>query len=198
MTVGVSHARWIGASVVACASTGNTSASVASYAAAADLPSVVFVPEGKISVAKLAQAIAYGARISQVRGDFDAAHGDGSFGHRSLWSLSLEFPQSIPAGGPEVDISSKRCSSDDGRCRTGLCCRAAISAMSALLARLCEKPRGGTALRDSPRRRRSGAGAAPFAAAFKLDSRSWNRCCTDGRQRYSVLASRSITRKPGA
>lgn len=73
MTVGVSHARWIGASVVACASTGNTSASVASYAAAAGLPSVVFVPEGKISAAKLAQTIAYGARIMQVRGDFDAA-----------------------------------------------------------------------------------------------------------------------------
>ncbi|MEZ4520272.1 MAG: threonine synthase [Thermomicrobiales bacterium] len=73
MTVGVSHARWIGASVVACASTGNTSASVASYASAAGLPSVVFVPEGKISVAKLAQTIAYGAKILQVRGDFDAA-----------------------------------------------------------------------------------------------------------------------------
>ena len=73
MTVGVSHARWIGASIVACASTGNTSASVASYAAAAGLPSVVFIPEGKISAAKLAQTIAYGARILQVRGDFDAA-----------------------------------------------------------------------------------------------------------------------------
>jgi threonine synthase len=73
MTVGVSHARWVGASVVACASTGNTSASVASYAATAGLPAIVFVPEGRISAAKLAQTIAYGARIFQVRGDFDAA-----------------------------------------------------------------------------------------------------------------------------
>src|SRR5690606_27736919 len=73
MTVGISHARWIGASVVACASTGNTSASVAAYAATANMPSVVFVPEGKISAAKLAQTVAYGARIIQVRGDFDAA-----------------------------------------------------------------------------------------------------------------------------
>ena len=73
MTVGVSHARWIGAQVVACASTGNTSASVAAYAATAGLPSVVFIPEGKISVAKLSQTIAYGAKIIQVRGDFDAA-----------------------------------------------------------------------------------------------------------------------------
>lgn len=73
MTVGVSHARWVGASVVACASTGNTSASVAAYAATASLPAVVFVPEGQISAAKLAQTIAYGAHIFQVRGDFDAA-----------------------------------------------------------------------------------------------------------------------------
>lgn len=75
MTVGVSHARWIGAKVVACASTGNTSASVAAYAASAGLPSVVFIPEGKITIAKLAQTIAYGAKIIQVRGDFDAAMG---------------------------------------------------------------------------------------------------------------------------
>lgn len=73
MTVGVSHAKWIGASVVACASTGNTSASVASYAAVAGIPAVVFIPEGKISMAKLAQTTAYGARLIQVRGDFDAA-----------------------------------------------------------------------------------------------------------------------------
>jgi threonine synthase len=73
MTVGVSHARWVGAKVVACASTGNTSASVAAYAATAGLPAVVFVPEGKITIAKLAQTIAYGAKIVQVRGDFDDA-----------------------------------------------------------------------------------------------------------------------------
>ncbi len=75
MTVGVSHARWIGANVVACASTGNTSASVAAYAASAGLPSVVFIPEGKVTIAKLSQTIAYGAKIIQVRGDFDAAMG---------------------------------------------------------------------------------------------------------------------------
>ncbi|MDI3341179.1 MAG: threonine synthase [Sphaerobacter sp.] len=73
MTVATSHALWVGASVVACASTGNTSASVAAYAAAAGLPAIVFLPVGKISAAKLGQAIAYGARIVQIRGDFDAA-----------------------------------------------------------------------------------------------------------------------------
>ncbi|MEX1157756.1 MAG: threonine synthase [Thermomicrobiales bacterium] len=73
MTVGVSHAKWVGASIVACASTGNTSASVAAYASAAGLPSIVFIPEGKISAAKLGQTIAYGPSVIQVRGDFDAA-----------------------------------------------------------------------------------------------------------------------------
>ncbi len=73
MTVATSHAQWVGAKMVACASTGNTSASVAAYAALAGIPSIVFIPEGKISAAKLGQTIAYGARIVQVRGDFDAA-----------------------------------------------------------------------------------------------------------------------------
>lgn len=73
MTVATSHAMRTGARMVACASTGNTSASVASYAAAAGVPAVVFVPDGKISAAKLGQTVAYGAKIIQIRGDFDAA-----------------------------------------------------------------------------------------------------------------------------
>lgn len=73
MTVGVSHAVAVGAKIVACASTGNTSASLASYAAAAGLPALVLVPEGKISAGKLAQTIAYGAHVVQIDGDFDAA-----------------------------------------------------------------------------------------------------------------------------
>lgn len=72
MTVGVTQARRIGARAVACASTGNTSASLAAYAARAGLPSIVLVPAGGISVAKLAQTHAYGARVLAVRGDFDA------------------------------------------------------------------------------------------------------------------------------
>ena len=73
MTVAVSHARAVGSSLVACASTGNTSASLASYAAAAGMPSLVLIPEGKISAGKLAQTIALGARVVQVEGDFDVA-----------------------------------------------------------------------------------------------------------------------------
>jgi threonine synthase len=73
MTVAVSHAKRLGARVVACASTGNTSASLAAYAAAAGMTGLTFVPDGKLSVGKLSQTIAYGARVVQVRGDFDAA-----------------------------------------------------------------------------------------------------------------------------
>ena len=73
MTVGISHAKAVGARVVACASTGNTSASLAAYAAAAGLAALVLIPEGKISGGKLAQTIAYGARVVQVEGDFDQA-----------------------------------------------------------------------------------------------------------------------------
>ncbi|HEY8598443.1 MAG TPA: threonine synthase [Thermomicrobiales bacterium] len=73
MTVGMTHARRLGARTVACASSGNTSASLASYAATADLAALTFVPEGKVSTAKIAQTIAYGARVIQIRGDFDAA-----------------------------------------------------------------------------------------------------------------------------
>ena len=73
MTVGMSHARAVGARFVACASTGNTSASLASYAAAAEIPALVLIPEGKISGGKLAQTIAHGAMVVQVEGDFDVA-----------------------------------------------------------------------------------------------------------------------------
>ncbi|MCB0877296.1 MAG: pyridoxal-phosphate dependent enzyme, partial [Solirubrobacterales bacterium] len=73
MTVGVSHAKAVGAKIIACASTGNTSASLASYAAAAGIPALVLVPATKISASKIAQTIAYGAKVVQIDGDFDRA-----------------------------------------------------------------------------------------------------------------------------
>jgi threonine synthase len=72
MTVAVTQAVGAGASAVACASTGNTSASMAAYAAQAGKPALVFVPTGKVAAGKLAQSLAYGARTLLVRGDFDA------------------------------------------------------------------------------------------------------------------------------
>jgi threonine synthase len=71
MTVAVSHARRLGASAVACASTGNTSSSLAAYAAIAGLPALVLVPHGAVAEGKLAQTLAYGARVLLVRGSFD-------------------------------------------------------------------------------------------------------------------------------
>jgi threonine synthase len=71
MTVGVTQAKRIGAIAVACASTGNTSASLAAYAAQAGLPALVLVPLDGVATGKLAQSLAYGAKTLLVRGDFD-------------------------------------------------------------------------------------------------------------------------------
>jgi threonine synthase len=71
MTVALTQARRGGARAVACASTGNTSASLSAYAALAGIPSFVFVPEGRVAAGKLAQTMAYGARTLRIRGDFD-------------------------------------------------------------------------------------------------------------------------------
>jgi threonine synthase len=73
MTVAVTQAVRLGATVIACASTGNTSASLAAYAAQAGLRALVFIPAGKVAAGKLAQTLAYGATCLAVRGDFDAA-----------------------------------------------------------------------------------------------------------------------------
>jgi threonine synthase len=71
MTMAVSKAVEHGAKAVICASTGNTSASAAAYATHAGITSVVLVPEGKIAMGKLAQAIAHDAQLLQVQGNFD-------------------------------------------------------------------------------------------------------------------------------
>ena len=73
MTVAVSQAKRIGARFVACASTGNTSSSLAAYASQAGLQALVFLPAGKVALGKMAQAIGYGARCLAVRGNFDQA-----------------------------------------------------------------------------------------------------------------------------
>jgi threonine synthase len=72
MTAGFTHARMVGARVVACASTGNTSASLALYAAQTGMRAYVFIGDGKIAFGKLSQALDYGAVTLQIAGDFDA------------------------------------------------------------------------------------------------------------------------------
>jgi len=103
MTTGVSMARRLGMTRVACASTGNTSASMASYAAIAGMKAVVFIPEGNIAFGKLSQALAYGARTVQIRGDFDdamrlvemVAAGEGMYLLNSLNPYRLEGQKAI-------------------------------------------------------------------------------------------------------
>lgn len=73
MTMAITRAKAQGAVKVICGSTGNTSAAAAAYAAKADMECVVLVPEGKIALGKLAQAMIYGATILQIRGNFDQA-----------------------------------------------------------------------------------------------------------------------------
>src|SRR5438128_2960001 len=73
MTVAVSRAVECGAQALICASTGNTSASAAAYAARAGIPCAVILPAGKIASGKLVQAIAHGARIVSINGNFDDA-----------------------------------------------------------------------------------------------------------------------------
>ncbi|RJP49256.1 MAG: threonine synthase [Anaerolineaceae bacterium] len=85
MTAAVSEAVGRGAGTVICASTGNTAASAAAYAARAGLRSIVLIPEGKVAVGKLAGAIAYGAEVIQIQGSFDDA-----------LSLVVEITQKTP------------------------------------------------------------------------------------------------------
>ena len=91
MTVAMSKALEDGARAVVCASTGNTSASAAAYAARAGLTCAVLIPEGHIALGKLAQALVHGARVLQVRGNFDKA---------------LEIVRELPAHMPVVVVNS--------------------------------------------------------------------------------------------
>ncbi|NLK42506.1 MAG: threonine synthase [Planctomycetes bacterium] len=71
MTAAFSHAKWVGATASACASTGNTSAAMALYAHSCNLKATVFIGQGKIAFGKLSQAMDYGAQTIQIDGDFD-------------------------------------------------------------------------------------------------------------------------------
>ena len=73
MTAAISEAVGRGVETVICASTGNTAASAAAYAARAGLRAIVLIPEGKVAIGKLAGAVAYGAEVIQVQGSFDDA-----------------------------------------------------------------------------------------------------------------------------
>lgn len=88
MTVAVSQAVYEGATAVICASTGNTSAAAAAYAARAGITAFVIIPEGNIAMGKLAQAVMYGAHVLQIRGNFDQ-------GLAMVKSVAQELPLTI-------------------------------------------------------------------------------------------------------
>ena len=92
MTTAISVAKAGGAQAVVCASTGNTSASMAAYAAKAGLKPLVLVPEGKIAAGKMAQAIMHGAQVIMVRGNFDACLG---LARQLAWEYPVELVNSV-------------------------------------------------------------------------------------------------------
>ncbi len=91
MTVAISQALGSGAKAVVCASTGNTSASAAAYASRAGMRCVVLIPDGYIALGKLAQALIHGAKVLQVRGNFDQA---------------LEIVRELPDRAPVTVVNS--------------------------------------------------------------------------------------------
>jgi threonine synthase len=91
MTMAITKALEEGAKAVVCASTGNTSASAAAYSARAGLRCVVLIPEGHIALGKLAQALVHGAKVLQVRGNFDQA---------------LSLVRELPAKAPVTVVNS--------------------------------------------------------------------------------------------
>jgi threonine synthase len=98
MTVGISKAVELNMKTVICASTGNTSASLAAYAAKAGLQCIILIPSGKIAYGKLAQAMVYGAKVVQIRGNFDQALNmvlELSVKHREIYLLNSINPYRI-------------------------------------------------------------------------------------------------------
>jgi len=103
MTVGVTHALELGEVTLACASTGNTSASLAAYAARAGLRSIIFIPSEHVALGKLSQAAAMGSEIVEVDGNFDealrlllgSAHGSGPYVLNSVNPFRIEGQKTV-------------------------------------------------------------------------------------------------------
>ena len=101
MVVAIAKALEHNSRAVMCASTGNTSASAAAYGAHCDLPTYVLIPKGEVAMGKLAQAMAYGAQIIMVNGNFDAALALARYLYFQARGYLGQLGESSPAGGPE-------------------------------------------------------------------------------------------------
>ena len=109
MTVAVSRAKGSGAEAVICASTGNTAASAAAYAARAGMRCAVIVPEGKIAIGKLAQALIHGARVIALRAQLRPRAGDRPRARGRAPDRARQLGQPLPARGPEDRRPSRSC-----------------------------------------------------------------------------------------
>ena len=136
MAAAFSHARLVGASRAACASTGNTSASLALYCSATGLMRpVIFIGSGKISYGKLSQALDYGALTLQIAGDFDDAMARVQEVCQRLGHLPGQQRQPVPAGRPEDDHVPRAGGPAAGSRPIGSPCPAETWATAALSAR---------------------------------------------------------------
>ena len=97
MTIGMTKAMMLGVDTVGCASTGNTSASLAAYAARAGLRCAVFLPAGKVALGKLAQAMFHGAEVFSINGNFNPfrLEGQKTIGYEIVHDLGWESPDRI-------------------------------------------------------------------------------------------------------
>ena len=138
MTTGVTQARLLGMQRVACASTGNTSASMASYAARADMQGIIFLQNQQIALGKLAQGIAFGATCLQINADFDRNMELVRTVSEELGIYLLNSVNPFRLEG-QKSIMFERCSSFAGRYRIGSWCPAAIWETVPPLARVCWK-----------------------------------------------------------
>jgi predicted amino acid-binding ACT domain protein len=110
MTMAITKAKAQGSKTVVCGSTGNTSAAAAAFAARAGMGCVVLVPEGKIALGKLAQAIVYGADVVQIRGNFDRALNLASRTHAAPAHHDRELHQSRShRGSKDRGLRTRRC-----------------------------------------------------------------------------------------
>ena len=176
MTVGVTQARRIGASAVACASTGNTAASLAAYAALAGIPALVVVPAGQVAMGKLAQTMAYGARTLLVRGDFDACLRARARGAPSVWastSLNSINPFRIEGQKTIVLETLQQLGWDPP---DWIVVPAGNLGNTAAFGKALREARGGGSISRVPRLAAvQAAGAAPFARSFREGSRGGTR-----------------------
>ena len=167
MTVGVTQARRIGATAVACASTGNTSASLAAYAAQAGLPALVLVPSDGVATGKLAQSLAYGAKTLLVRGDFDDCLRLVRGGQRPSSASTCSTRSTRSGSRARRRSSSSCCSSSAGSRPTGSCFPAGNLGNTAAFGKALREARQWGLIARLPRLAAvQAAGAAPFARSF--------------------------------